>query len=157
SPYTTLFRALVPPLSRQREAVGPREIVPPAGEQLAAGIIHQHVVARFIGEQQQAPTAVLHHFVAVVYRVFAVIQHTPAFYLFIGHPVVSVYGFRCTEGVERRCGSQRCGGGCRLGKEGSSVHNEGACGDKFKKKIYPWCAIRAIGSKNTLIQKSEEP
>src|SRR5690606_12436406 len=96
----------IAPLPGQREAVRPGEIVAPAGKQLAAGIVYQYVVVRFVGEQQEAPAAILHHFVAVVYGIFAVIQHAPAFYLFIGHAIVAIDGFRRTEGAERRRGSQ---------------------------------------------------
>src|SRR5690606_37491036 len=113
----------IAPFAGQGEAVGTGKIVSPAGDQLATGVVYQEVVFGFVGEQQDAPAPVLHHLMAVVYRVLGVIEHTPALYLLIGHTVVAIHGIRGgAEGVDVRRGGQCRGGRGRLGNEGSSVH-----------------------------------
>ncbi len=66
-----------------RQAVPARIAVAPGLEQLAGLVVDQHVIAGLVREHDQPPLGILHHLVAIVHRVFARVQHPPAFH----HPV----------------------------------------------------------------------
>jgi hypothetical protein len=65
----------------------------PGGEQLAAAVVDQHIILRFVGNQQNTPLLVLHHLVTILHRVACRIGFAPYGINAVAFVVVAQNGF----------------------------------------------------------------